>query len=273
MTIAHINNSRHEVRGPRSLAGYIEAVEFEGTMFARAAEVGRLDVPIAACPGWDMRDLVRHVGEIHLWAAANVAYPRPKWLHVGELTDLARYWPDLATEWPIDRELVRWYRATHANLLDVLRSGPLDVAAFTFLPAPTPLTMWARRQASEIAVHRYDVEQARGLESDFAPTFASDMLDELLTGFPPLYGPASTDVVRVLRVVATDVDEQWWLRMGPSGITTSRSGSEADLITSGTAADLYIALWNRTSGSDLDLVGDPDVLDVWRNSCRVVWGR
>lgn len=34
----------------------------------------------------------------------------------------------------------------------VLESAPADVAAFTFLPAPTPLAIWARRQASEIAM-------------------------------------------------------------------------------------------------------------------------
>lgn len=37
-----------------------------------------------------------------------------------------------------DDELIAWYRATLANLVDVLRSAPLDVEAFTFLSAPTP---------------------------------------------------------------------------------------------------------------------------------------
>lgn len=252
---------------------YIASIEAEGALFARAAERGRLDAPIAACPGWDLRDLVRHLGEIHLWAAANVAHPSPTWLHVGDLADLAVYWPDLAAGWPRDAELVAWYRATHANLVEVLRSAPPDVPAVTFLPAPTPLTMWARRQASEIAVHRFDAEHAQGIESQFAPAFASDMLDELLTGFVPLYRDVRIDRARVLRVVATDVDEEWWVTMEPTGMRPARRGREADLTLSGTAADLYLALWNRTSGSNLELVGDRDVLQVWRTSCRVVWVR
>jgi hypothetical protein len=131
----------------RDPSGYIESVGTEGELFARAAGMGELDVAIAACPGWNMRDLVRHLGEIHLWAAANVAFPKPSWLHVGALTDLARYWPDLAARWPNDDELVSWNRATHDNLLDVLAAAPLDVEAFVFLPSASPLTMWARRRA------------------------------------------------------------------------------------------------------------------------------
>lgn len=254
-----------------SLSSYIESVEFEGARFASAADDGPLDAPVVACPGWDMRDLVRHLGEIHLWAAANVADPKPKRLHVSELADLARCWPDLASRWPDNGELVTWYRATHANLVDVLRSAPADVEAFTFLPAATPLTMWARRQASEIAVHRFDAEHARGIESSFSPTFASDMLDELLTGFAPLYRDVRTDVARILGISATDVGEQWWVTMGPSGMSTSRCEVDADLTVTGTAADLYLLLWNRTSGSNVDLAGDDGVLDVWRESCRVVW--
>lgn len=255
------------------LSTYVTAVESEGERFASAAENGGLDVPIAACPGWSMRELVRHLGEIHLWAAANVAFPKPRWLHVGELADLARYWPDLASGWPQDGELVTWYRATHAKLVDVLRSAPVDVDAFTFLPAPTPLTMWARRQASEIAVHRFDAEHARGIVSRFAPAFAADMLDELLSGFAPLYQDVRTDVDRVLHIVATDEHEQWWVTMSPSGMTTSRRGLDADLTLAGTAADLYVNLWNRTTGTNLELVGDGGVLDVWRESCQVVWIR
>jgi uncharacterized protein (TIGR03083 family) len=256
--------------GPTSPSSYIASVELEGASFARAAESGSLDVPIAACPDWDMGDLVRHLGEIHLWAAANVAYPKPKWLHVGDLADLADHWPDLASDCPDDDDLVTWYRATHANLVDVLRSAPPDVEAFTFLPAPTPLTMWARRQASEIAIHRFDAEQARNLDSHFSPAFASDMIDELF-GFARLHRDVQTDVRRVLRVTATDVDEHWWVAMDPSRMTASRDDLGADLTVSGTAADLYLTLWNRTSGSNLEFVGDPSVLEVWRNSGRVIW--
>lgn len=254
-----------------SPSDYIASVLSEGRRFADVAEQVGLETPIPTCPGWAMRDLIRHLGEIHLWAAANVAAPKPHWLQVNHISELERYWPDLAAQWPPDNELTAWYRATLTNLVVVLRSAPLDVEAFTFLPAPTPLTMWARRQASEIAVHRFDAELALGVASDFDPSFASDMLDELVSGFAPLYRPAKIPADRVLQIVAADVDERWWVTIGPSGVTSSRTGGRADLTITATAAELYLLLWNRTADSTVDLDGAPDVMDLWRTTCRVEW--
>lgn len=251
--------------------GYIDAIVTEGERFARAAAMGDLETPIAACPGWTMRDLVHHLGEIHLWAAANVAFPKPSWLHVGDLTDLARHWPGLAGRRRGDDELVAWYRATHANLVHVLRTAQVDVEAFVFLPAASPLTMWARRQASEIAIHRFDAEAARGVASHFEAGFATDMVGELLEGFAPTRQRSVAVADRALRVIAGDVEEQWWVTMGPAGVATSRRGDRADLVVTGTAAELYLLLWNRTPDSTVHLDGDVDVMDLWRETCRVQW--
>ena len=247
----------------------------EGERFASAAGLGTLSVRIAACPGWDMGDLVRHLGMIHLWAAANVAFPESDWLDVEELPDLVRYWPDLTGEngdYPADTELVAWYRDTLANLIEVLTSAPADVAAFTFLPAPTPLTMWARRQASEIAIHRFDAEQARGIPSHFDPAFATDMLDELLCGFAPR--PRTIDIERphVVHVHAEDTGEHWYVAIGPERSETSRDGDTADLTLTGSAADLYVKLWNREPDSGITMSGSADLMGLWHDNFRVRWG-
>jgi len=39
-----------------------------------------------------------------------------------------------------------------------LASAPPDLDCLTFLAAPSPLAMWARRQAHETAIHRVDAE-------------------------------------------------------------------------------------------------------------------
>lgn len=258
------------------VADYIGFVALEGDRFADTADRGDLDVRIEACPDWNMRDLVRHLGMIHLWAAANVAFPEGDWLDVHELPDLVRYWPDLAGpagEYPQDAELVSWYRDTLANLVEVLKSAPADVAAFTFLPAPTPLTMWSRRQASEIAIHRFDAEQAREVASNFEPAFASDMLDELLSGFAPRPGQArKVKGSWVLHVHADDTDEHWYLSISGDGVETSRSGDRADVTLIGSAAQLYLTLWNRTPDTSVTTSGDASLIEVWHNNFRVRWG-
>ena len=257
------------------VSDYIRFVAEEGDRFARAAERGQLGVPIAPCPDWDMGDLVRHLGMIHLWAAANVAFPEPDWLDVNELPDLVQYWPELAGEsgeYPDDTELVAWYRETLANLIEVLKSAPADVAAFTFLPAPTPLTMWARRQASEIAIHRFDAEQARGIASHFDTQFATDMLDEVLAGFAPRPRSLDLECEVVIHVHAEDSDEHWYLTLRPDGAETSRTGGGADLTVRGSASDLYLLLWNRTADSTVSMSGDADLMELWRGKFRVRWG-
>ncbi|HUS41509.1 MAG TPA: maleylpyruvate isomerase family mycothiol-dependent enzyme [Ilumatobacteraceae bacterium] len=257
-----------------NVSDYIGFVASEGELFASAAEQGDLNVEIVPCPGWDMRALVRHLGMIHLWAAANVAFPESDWLDVSELPDLVRYWPELAGDsgkYPDDAELVDWYRTTLANLIEVLTSAPSDVAAFTFLPAPSPLAMWARRQASEIAIHRVDAERARGITSHFDPAFATDMLDELLSGFAPR--PRTIDIERpqVVHVHAADTDEHWYVTIGPERSETSRCGDEADLTLTAMAADLYVLLWNRTPVSNVSMTGTTDLIDLWNSNFRVRW--
>lgn len=255
------------------VSDYIGYVAAEGDKFAAAAERGELDVGIRACEGWDMRDLVRHLGLIHLWAAGNVAYAQDDWLDADDIPDMARYWPALASSWPDDSELVSWYRQTRENLVRVLDSAPADHQCFSFLPAPTPVTMWARRQASEIAIHRFDAEDTRGIPSHFEPEFAADMLDELLSGFAPRPSANEIEVEsdRVLHVHAHDVDEHWYLTIGPEGIESSRQGGDADLTITATAAELYLLMWNRADGSTVTFTGNAELMDLWRETCRIRW--
>jgi hypothetical protein len=55
------------------IAGHITTVGQEARLLAEAAEHSGLDVDIPTCPGWDMRELLCHLSETHLWAAALVA--------------------------------------------------------------------------------------------------------------------------------------------------------------------------------------------------------
>lgn len=252
---------------------YIGFVAAEGDRFAAVAAQGELDAAIAACEGWDMRALVRHLGLIHLWAAAHVAFSTDAWLDVDDIPAMAQYWPELGSTWPDDAELVAWYRRTNENLVRVLESAPADHECFSFLPAPTPVTMWARRQASEIAIHRGDAERARGLPSDYGAAFAVDMLDELLSGFaqqPRRTGTAAPGS-SALGVHAADVDEHWYLTIDADRIATSRDRGHADLTVTATAAELYLLMWNRADDSIATFEGDRRVMDLWRGSCRVRW--
>lgn len=252
------------------LTDHLVSLAEEGERFASTAEAGDWDAPIAACPGWDLRELVKHVGLVHLWAAANIRFPRTTWLSVEQMSDLADYWPEHTTGWPSDDGLAGWYRSTLQNLLDVFESSPPDHQCLTFLPAPSPLIMWARRQTSEVAVHRHDAEAATGRTSRYDARFAIDMINELLDGFAPRMRPADVEHDTVLHVAANDGTE-FFVTIGPSGVRTARTGDSADLRVCGTPGDLYLLMWNREPGPSVGIVGDHSVFDRWRNTCQINW--
>jgi len=251
---------------------HIEAISREGRQLAAAAFQARLDDRIPWCPGWNTRELLHHLSEIHLWAASHVAR-RAVREGVSELADLEAAWPDLATFWPDDEALIDYYLATNANLVAELESAPSDLSTWTFLTAPSPRQMWARRQAHETAIHRIDAQSATASVSGFDPAFASDGIDEILTAMAPRADELPLEFSVTMAISPSDVDERWLVNLGPDGIETVRTDGPADLVLTGLASDLYIAVWNRGDDSAIALTGDPSVLNTWRARHRPRWPR
>mgnify|MGYP001827999326 FL=1 len=254
------------------VATHIEAISREGERFAAAASRARLDDRIPWCPAWDTRELLGHLSEIHLWAASHVAR-RAVRDGFSELSDLEAAWPDVAIFWPDDDALVDHYLATNANLVAELESAPPDLATWTFLPAPSPRQMWARRQAHETAIHRFDAESATTSVSGFDPVFASDGIDEILTAMAPAVRELPLESLVSMAISPTDVDDRWVVTLGPDGIETVRADGPADLVLTGLASDLYLAVWNRGDDTAITLTGDVAVLDTWRTRHRGRWPR
>ncbi|MFV1971998.1 MAG: maleylpyruvate isomerase family mycothiol-dependent enzyme [Acidimicrobiia bacterium] len=249
---------------------HITAVGQEAELFAKAAREGGLEADIAGCPGWNMRVLVRHLSEIHLWAAAIVAQRTSK-LWPEDLSVHTESWPDLAVFWPDDSDLIDWYLETNANLLRCLKAAsPADDIPY-FLKAPSPLAMWARRQAHEIAMHRFDAQNASGAGSGFDPVFAADGIDEAVDASATRANEFPTTSVWTMVVHAKDTDDLWHLTVTPNGITTVRGDGPADVVLSGAASDLLLVLSNRTEDSTITVDGDHDLLNVWHTNVRRRW--
>jgi uncharacterized protein (TIGR03083 family) len=252
-------------------AEFIETLRREGRLLAAAAARAGLPAPVPTCPGWRVRDLLGHTGAVHLWAADYVLTGRAE-----------PHEPDDA--FPPDAELVDWYGRTHAGLTRALAAAPAGLACWTFLPAPSPLAFWARRQAHETTVHRMDAEAALGLPgAGVDPAFAADGVDELLTGFHARRrSRVRTDRPRTLLVRAVDTGHHWLVRLSQEPPVTRRgpadaadgadgTGAEdtADCTVSGTAAGLYRALWNRGSYDALAIEGDDSLVELWRRTAAV----
>ncbi|CAM5502985.1 hypothetical protein GCM10010329_83800 [Streptomyces spiroverticillatus] len=244
---------------------HIESLAREGQSLADAAEAAGTSAEVPTCPGWRVRGLLRHTGMVHRWATQYVVHGHKEYQHdAGE--------PDLD-----GTELLSWFREGHAGLVAALRGAPADLECWTFLPAPSPLAFWARRQAHETAVHRMDAASAAGREvGDVPPEFAADGIDELLAAFH------ARDRSRVrperpgtLRVRPTDgpPGAVWTVHLAPDGPprTVRNDEGPADTELSGAAGALYAVLWNRAPVDTVTLTGDPQLAALWRESSAITW--
>ena len=239
-------------------AEHLARLREEGELFAEAATAAGLDAAVPTCPGWQVRDLVQHLGGVHRWATSYVVTGNPK--PSSEKED-ARYFAAIG-----DGELLPAYRSAHAALVGALAGAPSDLACWTFLAAPSPLAFWTRRQAHETTIHRVDAEMASGRACACEAGFGADGIDELLYGFfSRARGRLVADPPVALGIRATDTGDTWTIRIEPDRRAVTGGVGEADCVVSGPAADLYLLLWNRrTPDERFSIEGNRHVLDLWR---------
>jgi uncharacterized protein (TIGR03083 family) len=249
---------------------HIDALENEGERLLEAAQQAGLDAQVPSCPAWRVRDLLAHIGYVHRWAARYVseglAEMVPKLKEKGVLSAA-----------PSGEEIFTWARRGHQDLLRALQEAPSELECWTFLPAPSPLGHWARRQAHETAVHRADAELAAGQSpGPFDPAFAADGVDELLFGFLSRSRNRPREAEPVLgrmSLRATDLDQIWTVEVLEGHLVPGKGGgpTEADLTVKGTASQLYLLAWNRQPGAALSIQGRQELLDFWRERVQVTW--
>lgn len=263
------------------IAEHIASLSEEGRLLAAAAEQAGPGASVPTCPGWQIRHLLRHLGMVHRWAAAFVTE--------GHTT----YQPDGGEPALDGAELLAWFREGHRHLVRSLEEAPADLDCWTFLPAPSPLVFWSRRQLNETTVHRVDAESALGGPLSPVPADrAVDGIDELLTGFHArARSRVRSRTPRTLRVRAVDTEATWTVRIsdgppeavrskgpghsrGPGGTDPRNSAGSAERVDCelrGTAEGLYLTLWNRLPLTAVTLRGDRSVARLWTDNSAVTW--
>jgi uncharacterized protein (TIGR03083 family) len=255
---------------------YITALQRDGDLLAAAAEQAGLTAAVPSCPPWQVRDLLRHIGYVHRWAAGYVVEQRKE-----RLPDRPAE-PELLAGGPPDPDLLDWYRAGHAALVAGLSEAAPELDCYYFLDAPSPRAFWARRQAHETGIHRVDAElAASGRPTSVGTEFGADGVDELIMGFFGRDAEQLTDAQRAggrrtLQVVAGDTGGEWHLELTEDGklaFAVQRGRAPADCTLTGPAAGLYLLLWNRADpkAASVSVSGDASVLAAWQDGMRVTW--
>ncbi|GAA1779461.1 maleylpyruvate isomerase family mycothiol-dependent enzyme [Streptomonospora arabica] len=252
------------------LQDYVSAITRSGEVFRGAAERAGPAARVPTCPDWTVAELVAHQGMVHRWAAAVL---RGDGDHDTERSH---------AEGAAAPDPLAWFSAGLADLVETLRAAPDDAEAPVFLKnAPRPRLFWARRQAHETTVHSVDALSAAlgapppTADAPVTPALAADGIDELLCGFlPRRKSRLRSPQPRTLLVRCDDTGHSWSLRISEEPVVAVAGAPAAaeppDAVFSGTAVQLYLALWNR--GREVAVDGLPELVEQWRAQARVEWG-
>ena len=150
------------------LSEYLDAITNESVALADAAERGDLDAKVPSCPDWTLAQLVAHIGEVQQWARIIVEQRASE--RISRRTLPAA---------PTGADLIPWFRGRVRSSSPHWRRRTLPLRCG---PSPTtrPRGFWFRRQAHEVAVHRWDAELATGDPAPIAAELAADGVDEWL---------------------------------------------------------------------------------------------
>lgn len=211
--------------------------------------------PVPTCPGWTLRQLLRHVGRGHRWSAQIVDERRADYLDPREVRGGK----------PPDGGEIDWLReSAHAVVGAVDRVGG-ETEVWTFL-GPRPARWWIRRRLHEATVHRADAALALGRDYRLRPDLAADGLFEWLERVVIEAGDDHMPLAhgQTLHLHATDGGE-WTLRGRGSSLELGRTHANATATVSADATSLFLAVVRRIPADDprITVTGDADIWRTW----------
>ena len=216
------------------------------------------DRPVPQCPDWDAAELVRHTGSILSWMSAVVESKQR----------VSRRSLNPAPGNSLD--LAEWYLAALGRTLDVLGSAHPDSETWTFSSTgDNRLRWWCRRLAVEVAIHRFDIEDAAAgedgppptpVDGDVAAAGIEEFVIEFLPGLLTQFG--INTLSGTLHLHATDGATEWWIDLNHDGFAR-REHAKADMALLGIRSDLLLWLTNRQPSEALTVHGERAVLERW----------
>ena len=222
------------------MRAYLESIDVDSTALAAVVRTGPLDAPVPSCPGWTLRDLAGHLGDVPRWARLAVVTAAP---------------PDEAgiDSMPEGSDadgtaLGDWLAEGTSALLEALSGTPDDAPTWHPFPVAQVAGVWPRRQAHEVAIHRWDAEHAVGPTTALDPALATDFVHEYFEVVVPRVMARDSRVppTGTLAVRLIDTGDAFLVRSSPALVeVTGVDGAATDAAIEGTAEDVLLALWRR----------------------------
>lgn len=231
----------------------------ETAAFAAAVDGVDPGARVPTCPGWQLRDLVGHLGQGCRWAADIVRSGAPD-----GLPDPRDANPGAPHEWS------GWLLGGATELIDAIQHVGADTTVWSVL-GPRPAGFWLRRMLHEVTVHKVDVALTAGTAFEIDSVLAADAITEglelLSTTGLATFDPAP-DELRGTTIQLRPAEQSitgWQLTRTPDGFTWDRETADADLTAAGAAQDLLLVLTRRLPPDDgrVTITGDRALLDHW----------
>lgn len=238
-----------------------------------------MTLPVPSCPGWNVGQLVRHLGGAQRWIEGVVRERATESLGIvaGAQPPQDQPFRDLTPYSHEDAGVVgKWLVDGAHQLSDTLRAAGPDATVWTPVPrgAPTPV-FHARRMTHETAVHRADAFLAIDVPYELATDVARDTVDEWLelAAIPEvLANPSTRELLgagRTVALQATDAADASWLIDLTGDVITWRRSSEAAAVTvRGPLTELVLLVYRRRT--DVEVVGDRGLFEFWHE--RIAFG-
>jgi uncharacterized protein (TIGR03083 family) len=241
-------------------AEYLDAVTAEVKAFSESVAGADLKTPVPTCPPWDLAQLIKHLGLVHLWAQRMVKDLAQERLDFKRLLDSV---PVEESAYPA------WFAAGGDQLLAVLRAAHPDAGMWAW-GADQHVRFWLRRMAHETAVHLADADLALGRRPSFEASAAVDAIDEFLENLPHAvnFAPNVKDLQgngESIHFHCTDTEGEWLIELHPDGFHWQHGHGKGSAAVRGSAADLVLLMYgrNKYAGAGFEVFGDTAVLDRW----------
>ncbi|MFV2126025.1 maleylpyruvate isomerase family mycothiol-dependent enzyme [Micromonospora sp. LOL_013] len=241
---------------------WLGALRADGPAFRAAVAEVPLDAPVPSCPDWTVVDLVHHLGIVYMWVRETVSRG---------VADPREERPPVVAK-PDGAEALAWWQQEFEALVTLLDGLDPEMPAWNWAPQTKKVSFWVRRMAHETAVHRWDAQTAIAGVEPVEAKLAVDGISEVLDSWLPAGRRRSHQpVYGVAHLVATDAEQEWYVRLRGEGIALLDTDTILDsddhhtrTLATGSASDLLLGLWGRVQFDMLDVSGDAALLDALR---------
>lgn len=219
---------------------------------------------VPTCPGWDLNQLLRHVGRGDRWAAQIVRERLQEFLDFRSVEG-GKPPPDPA-------DAISWLHGGAQRLVDAVELTGVETPVWTFLGL-RPANWWIRRRLHEVAVHRADAAIALGAEFALDAGLAADAITEWLERIAIQAGGEGAALPleggNTLHLHATDPGlgeaGEWTIGVDDGRIAWSHEHGKGTAALRGGATELLLAILRRVPLADtgIQLFGDEAVWQNW----------